>query len=78
MANRNTDYLFDEQASDVQVRIGVSADNPEFISVQIDADTGMFTMNLGIDDAKKLATRIWATAKLARGELRLNDPRHSN
>lgn len=78
MTDRDTNYIFDEQASDHRVRVNASPDNPEFISVQIDADAGVFTMRLAIDDAKKLATRIWAAAKLARGELQLNDPRHAN
>jgi phage-related tail fiber protein len=76
----DTEFLSEEQDSDLRVRVYASPANSEFISLQIDTDnpSGTLTITLEIDDAKKLATRIWTATKLARGELQEIIPRHRN
>lgn len=78
--NFDTEFLSETQDTDTRIRIYATPERPESISLMFDTinPVGTVTVSLEIDDAKKLATRIWSAVKLAKGELQLKDPRHAN
>ena len=63
-------FLDTDSPADRQVRIFFDDDDPDILALKIDTPpNGAIAIRMGLDDAKKLATRIYAAVKLRRGEL---------
>jgi hypothetical protein len=72
-------FLDLDSPADREVRIFFDDDNPEVIGLEIDTPpNGKVVIRMGLDDAKKLATRIYATVKKLRGELPERDPKRAH
>ena len=72
-------FLDINSPADREVRIFFDADNPEVIGLEIDTPpNGQVVIRMGLDDAKKLATRIYGAVKQLRGELPERDLSRAN
>ncbi len=72
-------FLDIDSPGDREVRILYSEDEPDILALEIDTvPGGKVTIKMGLDDAKKLATRIYAAVKLRRGELPERDLSRAN
>lgn len=72
-------YLYQEQSTDKGITILRPKDGSEFLILDVVAESGNGCMlKLDFDDAKKLAVRIYATIKQARGELPERDLKNAN
>ena len=72
-------FLDTDSPADREVRILFNEDDPDILGLEIDTPpNGKVMIRMGLDDAKKLATRIYAAVKLRRGELPERDPTHAH
>lgn len=66
-----------EQATDTSVQIDIDPGNDQVI-VRFFIDQERLSVPMSVDDAKKLAARIYAAAKMLRGELIEKNTRNTN
>jgi hypothetical protein len=72
-------FLDIDSPADREVRILFNEDDPDILGLEIDTPpNGKVMIKMGLDDAKKLATRIYAAVKLRRGELPERNPKHAH
>jgi hypothetical protein len=72
-------FLDIDSPADRQVRIFFDDDDPDILALKIDTPpNGAIAIRMGLSDAQKLATRIYAAVKLRRGELPERDPKHAH
>ena len=71
------EYLHLDQPTDTSVKLDLDIRNEKVI-VRIFIDQERISIPLDVDDAKKLAVRIHAAAKMLRGELIEKNTKNTN